>query len=99
MTRQVRTADETHMFSVEREILQPSIRPIRDQQQWILAPQIDRNSVRTIELPGFLAFSAEGADKFALAVVLIDIAGPVSVADVDISVRRDGQIGGTIFDL
>ena len=55
--------------------------------------------MRAIELAGVFAVAAEGADVLALAVVLIDVAGAVAIADVDIAVGRDRQIGRAVLRL
>ena len=51
------------------------------------------------QLAGFLARTAEGADVFALAVVLIDVARAVAVANIDIAIGRNCEIRGAVFDL
>src|SRR5256885_6807061 len=49
--------------------------------------------MRTVQLTGILPQSAKRANKFALVVVLVDVTGPVSIADVNIPRRRDGYVG------
>ena len=63
------------------------------------AAQVHGDAVRAIHLARLFAFAAEGADVLALAVVLVDVAGAVAIADVDIAVRGDGQIGRAVFGL
>jgi len=88
MTRKIGTADKAHMSTVKGEILQPGVAAIRYQQKGFLAAQVHRNAVRTIELPRFLPFSAERVNIIALAVVLVDITGPIAISNINIAIRR-----------
>src|SRR6266567_4153530 len=54
--------------------------------------------MRARDLAGFRARATEGSNVFALAVVLIDVAGPIAVAYIQIPIRRDSQVGGAVFD-
>src|SRR5579871_6096214 len=54
--------------------------------------------MRTRKLSRFGARASEGVDIFAIAVVLIDEAGTISIADIEVAVGCDGQIRGTVFD-
>ena len=63
------------------------------------AAAVHDDAVRAIQLAGLLALAAEGADVLALAVVLVDVAGAVAVAHVEIAVGRDGEVGGAVLRL
>ena len=55
------------------------------------------NAVRAQQLSGLFARAAERADVLAVLVVLIDVAGAVSVADIEVAVRREREIGRAVF--
>ena len=54
--------------------------------------------MRAIELAGSRAFAAAGPDVIAFGIVLIDVAGAVTVTQVDVAVGSDGEIGGAVLD-
>src|SRR5450755_4456641 len=54
--------------------------------------------MRARDLARFRAQTAEGSNVFTLAVVLIDVAGPIAIADIQIAIGRDSQVGGAVFD-
>ena len=62
----------------------------------VVAARVDPDAVRFGQLSRRRAASAEGADVFALAVVLVDEVRAVAVADVDVAVRRDREVGRVV---
>src|ERR1051326_1564014 len=89
--------DEAEMFSIEREVLQPFIRAVSHNDDRLCAARVDPDSMGAIELSCFLALSSPGANVIELRVVLMNPAQPIPVGDVDIAVRRDGDVGRLVL--
>ncbi len=66
--------EEVDVFAFERESLNAFIAAVSDIQHRLMTARVKNDAVRTLELAGFLAGAAEGADVFTLAVVLDDVA-------------------------
>src|SRR5207245_6780127 len=84
---------EIDVLAVQGKSLQSSVRAISHDQHWRFATGIDAETVRTIELAGALSQAAEGANKFGLLVVLVNVTGTVAVTDVDVTARGNGHVG------
>ena len=94
MTRHLGCAEyEIDVLAVQGKSLQSSVRAISHDQHWRFATGIDAETVRTIELAGALSQAAEGANKFGLLVVLVNVTGTVAVTDVDVTARGSGHVG------
>src|SRR5690349_8852748 len=89
--------DETEMFSIEREVLQTLIRAIGHNDDRLCAARVDPYSMRAIEPSSFLALPSPRANVIELRVVLMNPAQPIPVGDVDIAVRRDGDVGRLVL--
>src|SRR6185437_11461112 len=99
VTGQIRAADEFDVLAVQCEALNALIAAIRHQERRTLAACIQHDAVRTIHLTRRASLPAEGPNELSLVIILIDEAGPVAVADIDIAIRRDRQIRGTVLRL
>ena len=88
--------DEVDVLAVQREALQAVVAPIGDDQDGLAPRVIDPDPVRLGELARLRSLAAERADVLRLAVVLIDVVRAVAVADVDVAVRRDRDVGRVV---
>ena len=82
--------------AVEREALQPVVAPIGDDEDRRCAARVDPDAVRLGQLARLRSLAAERADVLRLAVVLVDVVRAVAVADVDVAVGRDRDVGRVV---
>src|SRR5206468_6624495 len=89
--------DEIYVLAVQGEALDAGVAAVGDGQDGGAAALVHDQTVRAVELARVFAEAAEGPDILAVLIVLVDVAGAVTVAHIDIAVGRDGDIGGTVF--
>ena len=79
------------MLALQAKSLDTIISPVCDDKNGLPAvTSIDDDAVRATQLAGLVSQAAKRPYVLTVAVVLIDVAGAVSIADVDVAVRRDG---------
>ena len=78
--------------AIQREGLDAVISAVGHRQDGRGPARVHPDSVRLIELSRLAPQSSEGADVAAFAVILIYVARSITVADIDIAVRRDRQV-------
>src|SRR5262249_39619806 len=88
--------DEVEVFAVQCKTLQAVVGAGSDYKDGGFAPGIDPNAMRAVQLAGAATMSSKGADEFGVLGVLIDVAGAVTVGNVNIAVRRDGNVRGLV---
>jgi hypothetical protein len=88
------------VLAVESKSLDPAISPVSDDKNGLsTAASIHADAVRTTELAGLISRAAKRPHVLAVGAVLVDVAGAISIAHVDVSVRGDGEIGWAILGL
>ena len=89
---------EIHVLAIKGEALQAFVGAVGHCENWFAAAGIDDDAVRTIELAGLFSFATEGPNILAFAVVLVDVARAVTVTDIDVTIRCDGQVGRAVLN-
>src|SRR5450755_3222748 len=97
VTGQVRAFYEAQMRSGESEGLDAVVAPVSDHQNRLGASAVEHDAMRTIESPRFRTQAAESPQVLAGGIIYVDVTRSITVADINITVGRDGQIGGAIL--
>lgn len=89
----IQSSGKSQVLALQREILQAIIAAIGDGKDGHRAAPVHPDTVRLIQFPRIGAQAAERLDVFSLAVILQNKTRAIAVGDVEIAIRRDGEIG------
>src|SRR5580704_486230 len=88
MAWHVRALDKIDVLSFESESLDTFVSSVRHDKNWLFASaSIHDETVRATHLASLVPQAAKSPYVLALAVVLVDVAGSIAIADVDVAIR------------
>ena len=100
MAWHVRALDKIDVLPFESESLDTFVSSVRhDKNRLFASASIHDETVRATYFASLVPQAAKSPYVLTLAVVLVYVAGAIAIADVDVAIRCDGEIGWAVLGL